>query len=104
MRTRSSQADSSPPRHLETRLESGSKVFSSRLRVPREPPAAGVVIRPVILFSKIAKPNAAAAIALVLSSGETRLYHDRFNFSGMPVILRRFRSEGWTFGVLRGFG
>jgi hypothetical protein len=31
-------------------------------------------------------------MALVLPHGETRLYHDKFNLSGTPALLRHFRA------------
>jgi hypothetical protein len=32
-------------------------------------------------------------MSLALSLTETRLYHDRFNFSGMPLVFQAFRAS-----------
>src|ERR1035438_3736371 len=68
--------------HRDTRLESGSKVCSTRLRPPRTASRVATVLPLAGRFTKSPKITVADAMALVLSYGETRLYHDRFNFSG----------------------
>src|ERR1039458_4901409 len=74
--------------HLDTRLESGSKVLSTRLRPPRTASRVATVLPLAGRFTKFPRATVADAMALVLSYGETRLYHDRFNFSGMPALRR----------------
>src|SRR5271157_1478203 len=89
MRSKSSHAVSSPRRQRDTRFESGSKIRSSRLRCPGA--EAFCMALPDARFSNAPKTSVAVAMALALSLTETRLYHDRFNLSGMPEVSRQFR-------------